>query len=210
MQTYEFLIILLLVNLTHALRITVPFSPNVLYKYYTESKQGGINMNLSFSNLKDTTPVSVKCYHIDYNGNRNKNEVFSYYESTKEPDDGFLTLYPGFYEIVFEPKAEMLVEIDLYLDSLGKLDDKDMIEKDTGVSNLKDTLNKLKKDLADLRSRIKYIMTRENRSMITIESVDSRIRSFSIFEVLLMVVLPLGSVYILKTYFQNHLKKGVA
>lgn len=191
------------------LRVTVGLEPGKPFDSYTEATQPGLAMNFSYANLKSQAPINVTCWHVDENNNP-REQLFSYNESFREQDEGYIAPYAGRYLYRFQCAEETKVEIDLSVDNHGKLLDEDMTQEGSTIENLKDTLNKLKKDLQELRGRIKGVLMRENRNMITVETVESRILKFSIFEVMLMISLSLGSVYVLKTYFQTHLKKGVA
>lgn len=75
---------------------------------------------------------------------------------------------------------------------------------------LKNSLNLLKTNLRDLMGALRHIRTRESRNMATVQTIEERIMKFSYFEVILVTIMSIGGVFVLKTYFKNHLKKGSA
>ena len=195
-------------TIAQALRVIVDVEPGKELKYWAEIEKPGSTINFSYANLESQTPIHVEFGYLDSRGT--KNVLFSFDENSKELDEGHLAANAGWYELAINSTQKTQVEFDLSIDDHASLNEEDVVEEETGVGSLKDTLNRLKKELQEMLGRIKQIKMRENRSMITVETVEARIMKFSIFEVLLMVILPFGSVYVLKNYFQNHLKKGVA
>lgn len=195
-------------TMVYTLRVTVDVEPGKDFKYLTEIEKPGSTINFSYANLESQMPIHVEFCYLE--GRGTKNVLFAFDENSKELDEGHLATQTGWYQLIINTTQKTQVEFDISIDDHGSLNDDDITEEETGVAHLKDTLNRLKKELQEMLGRIKQIKMRENRSMITVETVEARIMKFSIFEVLLMVILPFASVYVLKNYFQNHLKKGVA
>ncbi|KAI3647872.1 hypothetical protein MP228_008093 [Amoeboaphelidium protococcarum] len=81
-------------------------------------------------------------------------------------------------------------------------------EQQRVLSPMEDTVYKLGATLADITRNQKYIRTRENRNMETVDSTESRIFYFSVFESLLIVGMSCLQVFVVRMFFRTTHSKG--
>lgn len=72
---------------------------------------------------------------------------------------------------------------------------------DAATQALESTVSKLNKDLAEISHTLKYLKNREKRNTETVNSINSIIFSFSLFETALLFGMPLCQVAIIRHFF---------
>lgn len=77
------------------------------------------------------------------------------------------------------------------------------------VENMKRTVEKIDSQLDDLKSRLNYYRTRNNRNQATVRSTESRIFYFSVIEVLLMVGMAALQITVVQLFFKGSRKQLV-
>ncbi|EER34618.1 conserved hypothetical protein [Candida tropicalis MYA-3404] len=75
--------------------------------------------------------------------------------------------------------------------------------------NMRKTVDKIEDQLDGLYKALQYYKTRNNRNQATVQSTESRIYYFSIFEVLLMVGMAFLQITIVQLFFRGSRKQLV-
>ncbi|RCK55436.1 putative membrane protein C17A5.08 [Candida viswanathii] len=178
--------------------------PKVPIRYYFAVQSGG-----SFD---------VDYVITDPNGNK-------VIEDTKQRQGDFVFTadHVGEYEFCFlntmSTFAEKIVDFEIKFENEADSGNGDRfranlpdLPKGSGsahVENMKNTVDKIEEQLDGLYKTLQYYKTRNNRNQATVQSTESRIYYFSIFEVLLMVGMAFLQITIVQLFFRGSRKQLV-
>jgi hypothetical protein len=195
------------------MKVIVALQEDVTSTYFVSVKYQGSLLYFSFANLQDDFPIDVTIARLNPSTRAKLTDVKFY--SARQAEETLKNLEAGEYSISFLSQDDTKIEFEAGVEEVENLSEQDIAASTAQsgsttayISSLKTTLNFLKQNLKEMHSTMKRLKATELSSMSQVEHIRIKIRNFSIFESLLMILLPLGSVWVLSTYFQNRLKKG--
>lgn len=195
------------------MKVIVALQEEIRSNFFVTVKQPGSSLYFSFANLQGDFPIHVTISRLNPITRTKLSELKTF--DANQAEETFKNLESSEYSISFEALEDTKIEFEAGVEELDSLSEQDMAASNAGngstnahISSLKVTLNYLKQNLKEMHSTLKRLKARETRNKSKLDIIQKKIRNFSILESLLMILLPLGSVWILSTYFQNHLKKG--
>lgn len=144
-------------------------------------------------------------------------------EDTKQRQGDFVFTadYVGEYEFCFSNTmstfAEKIVDFEIKFENdnnddhkfKASLPNQPSVKSSTHVENMKNTIDKIEDQLDGLYKTLQYYKTRTNRNQATVQSTESRIYYFSIFEVLLMAGMAFLQITIVQLFFRGSRKQLV-
>lgn len=154
----------------------------------------------------------------DSNGNKVMEDT-----KQRQGDFVFTADYTGEYEFCFSNTmstfAEKIVDFEIKFENdneqngdskfKANLPNQPSGKSSTYVENMRKTVDKIEDQLDGLYKALQYYKTRNNRNQATVQSTESRIYYFSIFEVLLMVGMAFLQITIVQLFFRGSRKQLV-
>lgn len=187
--------------------ITFQLGPNAKECFYAYNTKDNANIGYYFA------VQSGGAFDVNYHIKAPDGRIIVSEEKQRQGDYVFNANQQGEYEFCFDNEmstfAEKVIDFQVKDDDAHRAELPPAPKGNEALRGMQETVQSIENKLAGITNTLNYYKTRLNRNQSTVKSTESRILSFSAFDLVLMLAMALFQIAVVKFFFQGSRKQLV-